>query len=474
MFFRQIYEPGLAHASYMIGCQATGEVLVIDAKRDIDTYVDIARQEKLRITHLAETHIHADFLSGTRELADVTGAMMYLSDAGGPEWQYEFDHVGLADGDSFMVGNIKIDVLHTPGHTPEHISFLATDTPASTHVPIMIFTGDFVFVGDVGRPDLLEKAAGYTGTMEIGARQMWKSLERFKALPDHIQVHPAHGAGSACGKALGAIPSSTVGYEKLVNWALRHTNEEQFVAELLSGQPEPPAYFAHMKKLNKVVRPLRPTLKAPPRRTADDVRAHMALGHTVVDTRSKVSFAGGHIPGSLNIQNNKAFSTWAGWMLNYEEPFIVVARESDVDDIVRKLARIGLDAIDGFIDDVAVWSDAGGALSTVSHMSVDELLQRYDHEGVTVIDVRGASEYGAGHIPGAWNIHAGYLRHYLADIPEDGVVVVSCQAGDRSSIATSLLLRDGRTNVVNFPPGYAGWIAAHAPVSTELDVRERA
>lgn len=474
MFFRQIYEPGLAHASYMVGCQATGEVLVIDAKRDIDTYLDIARQEKLRITHLAETHIHADFLSGTRELAEVTGAMMYLSDEGGTEWQYEFDHVGLADGDSFMVGNIKIDVLHTPGHTPEHISFLATDTPASAHVPIMMFTGDFVFVGDVGRPDLLEKAAGYRGTMEVGARQMWKSLERFKALPDHIQVHPAHGAGSACGKALGAIPSSTVGYEKLVNWALRHTNEDHFVAELLSGQPEPPAYFAHMKSLNKVVRPLRPTLTAPPRRTADDVRSHLAMGHTVVDTRSKVSFAGGHISGSLNIQNNKAFSTWAGWMLNYEEPFLLVARASDLDDVVRKLARIGLDRIDGFIEDMNVWTDAGESLATVSQMDIDELLQRYDHEGVTVLDVRAASEYAAGHIPGAWNIHAGYLNRYLADVPTDGVVVVSCQAGDRSSIATSLLLRAGRTNVVNFPPGYAGWSAAKAPVSMEPDMREKA
>ena len=169
---------------------------------------------------------------------------MYLSDEGGDEWQYEFDHVGMKDKDSFMVGNIKVEVMHTPGHTPEHISFLVTDTPAIADVPIMMFTGDFVFVGDIGRPDLLEKAAGYRGTMEIGARQMWESLKKFKALPDHIQVHPAHGAGSACGKALGAIPSSTVGYEKLVNWALRHTNEEEFVQDLLSGQPEPPYYLS--------------------------------------------------------------------------------------------------------------------------------------------------------------------------------------------------------------------------------------
>ena len=258
MFFRQIYEPGLVHASYMIGCQKTKECLVIDAKRDIDTYLEIARQEGLKVSHLTETHIHADFLSGTRELAAVTGAPMFLSDEGGTEWQYDFVHQGLRDGDTFMVGNIKVQVMHTPGHTPEHISFLVTDTPAIADQPIMIFTGDFVFVGDVGRPDLLEKAAGYRGTMEAGARQMWESLKKFKALPDHIQVHPAHGAGSACGKALGAIPSSTVGYERLVNWALRHTDEEAFVAELLSGQPEPPTYFAIMKKLNKIDRAILP------------------------------------------------------------------------------------------------------------------------------------------------------------------------------------------------------------------------
>lgn len=453
----------------MVGCQATGTVMVIDAQRDIDVYLEIAKQERLRITHLAETHIHADFLSGTRELAEVTGAMMYLSDEGGPEWQYTFDHVGLRDGDSFMVGNIKVDVMHTPGHTPEHISFLVTDTPATPNVPIMMFTGDFVFVGDVGRPDLLEKAAGYLGTMEVGARQMWKSLERFKALPDHIQVHPAHGAGSACGKALGAIPSSTIGYEKLVNWALRHTNEDAFVAELLSGQPEPPRYFAMMKKLNKEPRPLRTTVELPRELTVSDVEHHRALGHLIVDTRSKISFAGGHIPGSINIQNNKAFSTWAGWMISYEQPFVLVVDPAHAQEVTRKLMRIGLDNAAGRFSPVSDWADAGHELAIVPQIELDELRQRYNHEGVTVLDVRGASEHQAGHIPGAWNIHAGYLANYLHEVPKDGVVVVSCQGGDRSSIATSLLQREGFTNVMNFPQGFAGWSAAGCPVeSSEL------
>ncbi|MBS1561730.1 MAG: MBL fold metallo-hydrolase [Bacteroidetes bacterium] len=457
MFFKQIYEPGLAHASYMVGCQKTGTVMVIDAKRDVDTYLEIARQERLQITHLTETHIHADFLSGTRELAELTGAEMLLSDEGGEEWQYEFPHTGLTDGDVFMVGNIKVQVMHTPGHTPEHISFLVTDTPAIADVPIMMFTGDFVFVGDVGRPDLLEKAAGYKGTMEIGARQLWTSLEKFRDLPDHIQVHPAHGAGSACGKALGAIPSSTVGYEKLVNWALRHTNEEDFVQELLSGQPEPPFYFAQMKRLNKVERGLLPTVPELAPLTLADVDDALANGQFIIDTRSKVSFAGGHIPNTINIQDNKAFSTWAGWVLNYNEPFIVIASPERTNEIMRKLMRIGLDSVRGYLPDVAAWTNAGRDLATVPQINLDELQQRYDHENVVVIDVRGASEYDGGHIPGAWNIHAGYLPQQFAEIPKDKMVVISCQSGDRSSIATSVLLRAGFTNVVNFPLGWAGW-----------------
>ena len=468
MFFKQIYEPGLAHASYMVGCQKTGECLVIDAKRDVDTYVEFARQERLTITHVTETHIHADFLSGTRELAEISGAKMYLSNEGGDEWQYEFDHIGMNDGDTFMVGNIKMQVMHTPGHTPEHISFLATDTTVIADVPIMLFTGDFVFVGDVGRPDLLEVAAGYRGTMEIGARQMWESLKKFKALPDHIQVHPAHGAGSACGKALGAIPSSTVGYEKVVNWALRHTNEEAFVKELLLGQPEPPTYFVMMKKLNKVSRSILTSVPTLRRFTLGELNETLQSKRYVIDTRSKVSFAGGHIPGTINIQNNKAFSNWAGWVLNYEEPFVLIAHESDLDDLTRKLMRIGLDNVTGYYPNVSDWQNAGNDLAELPQIHLDELSSRLHDPLLTIIDVRGASEHDAGHSPGAWNIHAGYLRKQLDEIPRDRTVVVSCQGGDRSSIAASILQREGFTNITNFPLGFGGWQAAGAPVETEV------
>src|SRR5690606_13526761 len=227
-----------------------------DPKRDVDTYLDIAEKNNLKITHIAETHIHADYLSGTLELAALTGAQCYLSDEGGEDWQYEFPHIGLKDGDQIPLGNLVFHVIHTPGHTPESISLLLVDAPA-TKEPVMLFTGDFVFVGDIGRPDLLENAAGLIGTKEAGARQMFRSLQHFLTLPDYIQVWPAHGAGSACGKALGAVPSSTVGYERIRNWALQYgANETEFIAELLDGQPEPPRYFAMMKKLNKIPRQL--------------------------------------------------------------------------------------------------------------------------------------------------------------------------------------------------------------------------
>ena len=464
MFFQQIYETGLAHASYMVGCQKTGECLVIDAKRDVDTYLEIARREGLRITHLAETHIHADFLSGTRELAALTGAPMFLSDEGGDEWQYEFPHHGVRDGDTFMVGNIKMQVMHTPGHTPEHICFLATDTPAIADQPIMIFTGDFVFVGDVGRPDLLEKAAGYRGTMEVGARQMWQSLKRFKALPDHIQVHPAHGAGSACGKALGAIPSSTVGYEKLVNWALRHTDEQAFIDELLSGQPEPPRYFAMMKKLNKVPRNLLTEVPQVRTLSLEELSGAVEARGLIVDTRSKVSFAGGHLPGSINIQNNKSFSTWAGWMVPYDAPFILIAHGEQLEEVTRKLMRIGLDNIAGTYPNVTDWQGAGHDLAEMPQMHLEDLRTAIDDPSVTVIDVRAHSEHISGHIPGAKHIHGGYLRDHLADIPKDRTVVIACQGGDRSSIASSYLMSQGFTNIRNFPQGFAGWKASGAAV----------
>lgn len=461
MFFRHVYEKGLAQASYIIGCQATKQAIVIDPKRDIDTYLTIAEQEHLNITHITETHIHADFLSGTRELAEATGAEILLSDEGGPDWQYQFNHTKLKNGDNIKVGNLILEVIHTPGHTPEHISFLLTDTPTADK-PVMIFTGDFVFVGDVGRPDLLEKAAGITGTQEKGARDMFNSLKKFKQLDDYIQVWPGHGAGSACGKALGAVPGSTVGYEKLTNWALNISNEDEFVKTLLDGQPEPPKYFAMMKRLNKIGPEILGEIPQPKLLTQQQFEDIIKNGVKIVDTRDKISFAGGHLPNSINIQDNSSFSTWAGWLLDYDKPFILITRDDRIEHLTKALIRIGLDNIAGFMNDISDLSDAGYELKTLEQITAIDLNSNI--ENCFVLDVRGYSEFNSAHIPGSVNIHVGHLTENLNMLPDDSRIVVHCTSGDRSSIAASILLSNGYNNVSNLTCGINGWIKAKLPV----------
>ncbi|TDQ78069.1 MBL fold metallo-hydrolase [Sphingobacterium yanglingense] len=454
MFFKHVYDESLAQASYLIGCQAKGEAIVIDAQRDVDVYLEIAKKNNLRITHITETHIHADFLSGSRELAAITGAELFLSDEGGEDWQYQFEHHGLRHGDTISVGNLTLEVLHTPGHTPESISFLLTDHPA-TGSPVMIFTGDFVFVGDIGRPDLLEKAAGIVGTQEKGARQMYQSVQRFAELPDYIQVWPGHGAGSACGKALGAVPSTTVGYEKIRNWAFQFSNEENaFIDYLLDGQPEPPAYFAMMKQLNKVDRPLLVAVPKHPHLTKELFISAYNNGVQVIDTREKTVFASGFLQSSINIQNNKSFSTWMGWQLNYQEQFILIADESEIEDLTRKLMRIGMDNMYGYITDI---TELGLELNTADVVDRDVFKTYLDRDDVQLIDVRGESEYTAGHIKGAEHIFVGTLQDNLDKVSRDKQVVIHCQAGDRSAIAYSILRKHGFEKVKNYSGGMKDW-----------------
>lgn len=464
MYFQHIYDKTLAQSSYFIGCQKAGVAAVIDPKRDVDTYLSIAKEQKMQITHILETHIHADFLTGSRELAALTGAAMYLSDEGGPDWQYEFDHVGLKEGSLLHMGNLEFQVIHTPGHTPESISFLLTDKPAGKD-PVMLFTGDFVFVGDIGRPDLLEKAAGLKGTQELGAHQMFLSLKKFSALPSYIQVWPGHGAGSACGKALGAVPSTTTGYEQLRNWAFRfEEDEEGFVKYLLTDQPEPPKYFAMMKKLNKVKRPLLTEVPKLKKLDAVSLKEAMDKGYKLIDTREKSVFAKGYIPGSINIQNNNSFNTWAGWFLDYETPFILLAEPAQLDDITRKLMRIGLDNIYGYIPSIRVWEEADGKLEQEPVISLDDFKTLYQNNGIQVVDLRGATEYTAGHIKGADHVFIGSLPDNLNRISKDKKVVIHCQGGDRATIGYSLLAGRGFKNIINFSDGMNKWLQENNPV----------
>lgn len=464
MLFQHIYDKSLAQASYFIGCQQKAVAAVIDAKRDIDTYLEIAKANNMEITHIFETHIHADFLTGSRELAKLTGAKLYLSNEGGKGWEYEFPHQGLKDGGKIQVGNLSFEILHTPGHTPESISFLLTDNPASKK-PVMLFTGDFVFVGDVGRPDLLEKAAGIAGTANEGATQMYHSLQKFNALPDYVQVWPGHGAGSACGKALGAVPSTTVGYEKERNWAFQYANNEKgFVKYLLEDQPEPPKYFAMMKHLNKVDRPLLTEVPALKKLSPEQLKEALTNGMKLIDARHKTEFADGFIPGSINIQGNNSFATWAGWLLKYDEPFIILAAENQLDDLTRKLMRIGLDNIYGYVSAPQDWTKTGGNLEKAKVLSLQETKELLNNNNVQLIDLRGAAEYNAGHIANAENVFVGTLIDNLEKINKHKNVIIYCQSGDRSSIGYSLLSKYGFSNVSNFSGSIQEWVNAGEPV----------
>lgn len=467
MFFQHVYDETLAQGSYVIGCQQNGEAIVIDAKRDIDTYLEIAKKNNLKITKITETHIHADFLCGSRELAEVTGAEMLLSNEGGKDWQYEFQHTGLKDGSVIKLGNISLKVMHTPGHTPESISFLLTDHAASEH-PSMFFSGDFVFVGDIGRPDLLEKAAGIKNTMESGARDMFNSLKKFKALPDYVQLWPAHGAGSACGKALGAVPSSTIGYEKLTNWALRFKDneEDEFVKTLLMDQPEPPKYFAMMKLLNKTERPILTEVPKPAELTKEQFLKAYKEGVKILDTREKEDFAKGFIPGSYNITGNKSFSTWAGWFLDYKEDFILIANENQIEDLSRKLMRIGLDNLAGYFKDI---KETGLNLNQVETVGMDELKNKYvNNPEIQIVDVRGAAEFKAGHLAGSTNVFVGSLPDQLEKISKDKPLIVHCLSGARASIANSVLQKAGFSNLRNYVGGMQEWTMAGNPVVKEI------
>ncbi len=474
MLLKRFYDDTLAQTSYLIGCAATGEALIVDPNRDVDQYIEAAEAEGMRITHVTETHIHADFVSGARELAHRTGARLYLSDEGGPDWAYGFagaaGAVLMKDGHTFMVGNIRIQARHTPGHTPEHMTFVVTDTPA-TDVPMGALTGDFVFVGDVGRPDLLERAAGFEGTMERGARQLFQSLQAFRRLPDHLQIWPGHGAGSACGKALGAVPSSTLGYERIANWALRIDDERAFVQEVLAGQPEPPKYFAEMKRINRDGPRLLGALRRPPRVPLARITELVGSGAFVVDTRAAADFAAGHLAGTINIPLNRAFTTWAGWLVPYTRDFYLIVdhdRAQAVDEVVKDLALIGLDRIGGFLAlderELDAWRAAGGRLETIAQITPDALQRRLAAGDVTVIDVRGRFEWETGRLPGAPNVPLGYLGDRLAEVPATGTVVLQCESGSRSAIAASLLQAHGRRDVANLVGGFSAWRKAGLPV----------
>ncbi len=451
MFFRQVFDRNLAQYAYLIGCQRTREAVVVDPERDVDRYLDIAAAEGLRLTAATETHIHADFLSGARELAE-RGLRIYLSDEGGDGWRYEWTKEGaydvrlLRDGDSISVGNVELKALHTPGHTPEHLSFQVIDHGGGGRTAMGIASGDFVFVGDLGRPDLLETAAGVAGAREPSARRLYGSLPRFLELPDYLQVWPGHGAGSACGKALGAVPMSTVGYEKRHNAALlaAEQGEQPFVDSILEGQPEPPLYFARMKQLNRDGPPILGELPRPARIQAAELgRLAGRQDVAVIDTRlDRTAFMQGHLPGSVYAPLNKSFPTIAG---SYVEPgtsiYLLIEPEQVV-AAVRQLIRIGLDEVAGHAPPSAL-AEAGVELATTEIVDFEQGRQLRMSRSVVPLDVRSLAEFERGHVRDALNVAHTRLLPRHGEIPRGVPLMVYCQTGARASSAASLLERLG-------------------------------
>jgi hydroxyacylglutathione hydrolase len=454
MLLRQIFDPQLAQYAYLIGCQRTGEALIIDPERDIDRYHEVARENGLRITAVAETHIHADFVSGAREFAQDPAVHLYLSAEGGPDWSYRWAegranaHL-LKDGDTFAVGNIQVEAILTPGHTPEHLSFLITDIGGGASEPIALATGDFLFMGDVGRPDLLESAAGVANVMEPSARTLRQSLsERLAAYGDYLQILPAHGAGSACGKSLGAVPTTTLGYERRFNspFKLALSDGERFVKEILQGQPDPPLYFATMKRVNRDGVAVTGGVPSVPRLdTAEFVKFADSRAVAIIDTRdNRYAFHEGHVPRAISAPlHSPFFSNSAGSFIGENDPFVlVVERVEDVDVAVRQLYRIGLDGAQGWI----LLDEVRGAGLCTERTIVKEL-RTFDPEDIgtegVIIDVRTTGEFTVSHLPGAHSFPYTRLRERLGAIPSGKRLYVHCASGKRASVASSFLSSRG-------------------------------
>lgn len=458
MYFKHFYDDDLSQGSYLIGCQACGEAVVVDPRREISSYLEAAAANGMKIVAVTETHIHADYLSGARELGERTGARLYLSDEGGEDWQYDFAHVPLNDGSVIDIGDVRLTARHVPGHTPEHLMFLVTDR-ALTEQPGYALTGDFVFVGDLGRPDLLDEAAGHVDTRFESAERMFASLrDVFWQLPDHVQVWPGHGAGSACGKSLGAVASTTVGYEKLTAWwagYLVRGDNAGFVNELLVDQPDAPSYFGRMKRWNRQGPLVLGERSGLPELDPSALAGRVNRDVVLLDTRSLAEQRAGSVAGALSVPGGDSFTSYASFIIDPEQErreLVVLARDQDHAHSLRtRLSGVGIDNVAGYITGF-------GDLPTrsIPLVSADEL---DDLRGVTFLDVRTAGEQVAGAVPSAKRIHVGQVMKRLDELPRGGKLVVYCQGGGRAAAVASALRARGFSNVVELKDSQNAWRA---------------
>jgi len=464
MLFERIEDSGLSQYSYVVACERSGEAVVVDPRRDVDAYLELAAERNLEVAHVVETHIHADYASGARELAERTGAALWTSAYDkGETYEVAFPHQDLRENQTIEVGNVRLEPLHTPGHTPEHLSFLVYDGSRSREVPEILLSGDFLFVGSLGRPDLL----GEEAKAELARKQFTSVREKLAGLPDGMEVHPAHGAGSMCGAGMSGRPFSTLGFERIANPYLDpRLTEQAFVDKLLSSSPPFPPYYRRMKKLNSAgptaLAGLPGLVAIPPA----EFRGLAGGGHVVIDLRDPLAFGGGHVPGAFGIGVAGSLSTWAAWVVPYDAPILLVAGSpADVEPAVRALVRVGLDDVRGYLDGgIDAWGKAGFPIDTIEQIDVREL-----HRGLAageapaVLDVRSDGEWDAGHIEGAVHIMGGFLEERLDEVPRSDRVAVVCGAGYRSTVAASVLRRCGLNHVGNVTGGMTAWRVAGLP-----------
>jgi hydroxyacylglutathione hydrolase len=458
---RQFEVPGLAQYSYLIASQ--GEAIVIDAARDIDIYTSYAAEHGLRITHVTETHIHADFASGSAALAAATGAELAVSGYDhGEIYRYSMLHRKLRDGDSISIGRLRLQPLHTPGHTPEHLSFVLFDPDLHGSSPVAIFTGDFLFAGSLGRPDLL----GEESKVALAHDLFRSARERIAHLPNDVVVYPGHGAGSLCGAGIGSSAKTTLGYERSAQPLLRLTQQE-FVAEVLATIPPLPVYYPRMKRLNAAGAQAYDAAAPITALEAAEVASHSSSGDTVLlDVRDVESFAQSHIPGAISLGAGDNLPLWAGWLLQSQLRLVLIDQAgstAEMQEVRRALARVGLDQVDGMLaDGMQRWLAEGRETRTVPLMDSAKL----DAADVLLLDVRSADEWSARHIPGTLNIPLGDLPQRLAGLPKGRDIVTVCGSGYRASAAASLVAAAGLP-VASLRGGMAAWEQSQLTVAAE-------
>jgi len=462
MYFKQFYLACLAHASYLIGSQ--GEAVVVDPQRDVDQYLSEAEMKGLKITHVIETHLHADFVSGHRELAARTGAEIVFSEKAGAT----FPHRAVREGDEITIGSVVLRIIETPGHTPESVSVLVIDTEVSLQ-PQKVLTGDTLFIGDVGRPDLAG-GKGYTPQMMAG--MMYDSLhQKLLQLSDEVEVYPAHGAGSMCGRNISKETSSTIGEQKTLNYALKPMPKEEFIRMMTSELPTAPAYFSEDAEINREGASLLAMLPKPAGFSPAEVAELISHGYVVLDVRTAAEFGAAHIPGSINIGLGGQFAIWAASLISLQSPIVIVAdSEAKVDEAQTRLARVGIESAQGYLTGgMDAWSEAGLEVAAVPQITVDELNDLIAREtDIQVLDVRRPPEYTSGHVPGAIAEPLSNLKERVPvlELEPSKLTAVICASGYRSSAATSILQHHGFANLLNVTGGTSAWIAAGYPVET--------